>query len=154
MATAVSAQLMALDAWGDQAVELHIRSCGGVIGAALTVMDTVAAMGVPVAAVCTGAVEGPAIGVLATCHLRLAGGHSRLRLSAPLASATGTASDLSAAVARHRDEVARYVDLVAAAVRQPAERVEVDLAQGRYFDVEEAIRYQLLDAVWGRSDHS
>jgi len=71
-ATRVSAELMTLDAEGDTAVTLRIDSAGGSLALALTLMDVIELLGVPVRALCMGQVGGPAIGVLSVCaHLSL-----------------------------------------------------------------------------------
>jgi ATP-dependent Clp protease protease subunit len=148
VATGAATQLMALDGSGDHAIQLHLNSGEGTLTAALTLMDTIAALGVPVAAVCTGRAEGPALGVLAVAHLRYAASHARLRLHDAGVAADGTAAAMANALEQHQRQVERFVERVAEAARQPAERVEIDLAGSRYFDVEEALQYRLVDGIW------
>jgi ATP-dependent Clp protease protease subunit len=147
-ATTAAAQLMTLDASGDDKIQLHLTSSGGTLTAALTVMDTIAALGVPVEAVCAGRAEGAALGVLTVAHLRLATAHSRLRLRDEEFSAAGQPTALALELAQHQRQLERFIEQVAEATRQPAERVEIDLAASRYFDVDEAIQYHLLDGIW------
>lgn len=148
LATEAATQLMALDGSGDGAVQLFINSGEGTLSAALTVMDTIAALGVPVVAVCSGRAEGPGLGVLAVAHDRQAAGHARLRLQDEGMTAAGTGAALTAALEHHQRQAQRFIEQVAAAARQPAERVEVDLAAGRYFELEEALQYRLIDRIW------
>jgi ATP-dependent Clp protease, protease subunit len=151
LATGVAAQLMTLDASGDESIRLHLNSGEGTLTAALTLMDTISAVGVPVEAICTGRAEGPALGVLAVASRRLAAPHSRLRLQDPGLLAEGTGDALSQALEQHRRQLDRFIQRVAEATRQPAERVEVDLASGRHFDAQEALVYRLIDALWTSS---
>jgi ATP-dependent Clp protease protease subunit len=150
-ATGVATQLMTLDGSGDEGIHLHINSAEGTLTAALTLMDTISALGVPVEAVCTGRAEGPALGVLAIAGKRLGAPHSSLRLHDPGFAAEGTGQAMSTALEEHRRQLDRFIEMVATATKQPAERVEVDLASGRHFDAHEAIDYRLIDGLWTRS---
>jgi ATP-dependent Clp protease protease subunit len=151
LATGVATQLMTLDGSGDEGIRLHLNSADGTLTAALTLMDTISALGVPVEAICTGRAEGPALGVLAVASRRLAAPHSRLRLHDPGLAAEGTGDALGRALEQHRRQLDRFIEIVAQAIRQPAERVEVDLASGRHFDAQEALVYRLIDALWTSS---
>ncbi|MHB1576605.1 MAG: ATP-dependent Clp protease proteolytic subunit [Candidatus Dormibacteria bacterium] len=150
LAAQVAVQLMAHDAHSDDAVDLIIRSDQGTVAAALTVMDTIDAMGVPVSGVALGQVEGPALGVLAACHNREAAASSRLRLEAPVLAAQGTAESLAAQVRRAHSDLERFVARLATATGQRQEKIEIDLRQGRHFDPQEAIAYRLIDRIWTR----
>ena len=59
------AELMALDATGDGAVQLYVGSSGGPLHAAMSFIDTMDLLGVPVNVICLGRVEGAAVGVVA-----------------------------------------------------------------------------------------
>jgi ATP-dependent Clp protease protease subunit len=148
VATTAATQLMTLDAAGDDPIQIHLSSGDGTLTAALTLMDTIAALGVPVTAVCTSRVEGPALGVLAVAHHRQASSHSRLRLHDEEIAAAGTATALGQELAQHERQLQRFIEQLGKATEQPAERVEIDVASGRYFDVEEALQYHLIDEIW------
>jgi len=155
VATSAATKLMALDGSGDDPIQLHLNCGDGALSAALTLMDTISALGVPLEAVCAGRAEGPPLGVLAVAHRRLAASHSRLRLGAGEVAAHGSAADLTRELEQHQRQLERFIELVAQATRQPAERVEIDLGSGRYFEPEEAIEYRLIDGVWnGRTSAS
>ncbi|MGH7608334.1 MAG: ATP-dependent Clp protease proteolytic subunit [Candidatus Dormibacteria bacterium] len=149
-ATEIAAQLMTLDASGDDPLGLQINSGDGTLSAGLTLMDTIAALGVPVEALCLGQAEGPALGVLAVSARRRASAHSRLRLCDREMSASGSATELAAAVRCHRLLLERFVEQVARATGQPGERVEIDVAAARYFELDEALDYRLIDEVWAK----
>lgn len=83
LAGRISAQLMALDAIGDSAVELQLDSHGASLEAAWTLLDVIDLLGVPVNIVCAGRVEGAAVGVLSAGTKRTALPHTRFRLTNP-----------------------------------------------------------------------
>ncbi len=147
-ATAAASQLMTLDSTGDEPIQLFINSGDGTLTAALTVMDTMAALGVPVEAVCTGRAEGPALGVLAVADRRLAARHARLRLHQEDIATAGTAAAITQELAQLQRQIETFIRWVSRATQQPAERVEIDLASGRYFELDEALEYHLIDEVW------
>ena len=62
------AEMMALDATGDAAVQLYVGSSGGPLHLALTLIDTMDLLGVPVHVTCLGRAQGAAIGVVAAGH--------------------------------------------------------------------------------------
>ena len=146
-AAAVAIELMAHDGHSDEEVQLLIRSGDGTVAAALLLMDTIDAMGVPVLDIGPGEVGRPALGVVAVCHRRTVWRNSRIFLSAPSVQAQGTAEDLAEAVRRAQLDLARFV---ARATRQQLENIEIDLRQGRQVDAEEAITYRPIDGIWTR----
>ena len=150
LAAQVALQLMEHDAHSDDEIELIIRSDQGTVAAALAVMDTIDAMGVPVSGIALGQVDGPALGVLSVCHTRGASAHSRLQLVAPAMAAHGTAESLADQLRIASSDLERFVARVAKATGQPQEKIEIDLRQGRHFDPEEAIAYRLIDRIWTR----
>lgn len=148
MAGQVVAQLMTLDATGDDVVDLHVDSAEGTLEAAFSVMDTIDLLGVPVHATCVGRAEGPAVGVVAVAERRRAAPHARFRLCEPRSSFEGRAADLER-WARHRQaQLAGFVARLAEATGRPGEHLEADLCSGRYLDATEAVSYRLVDEVW------
>lgn len=142
--------LMSLDASGDDPITLHIDSPGGPLDAALSVIDTIDLLGVPVHAMCSGRVEGSPIGVLAVCARRRATANSRFRMGAPPESFAGTAAEALDWLRRHRDRMDGFVSRLSQATGQPRERVRADIERRRHLDASEALRYGLIDEVLGR----
>lgn len=142
-----AAELMTLDASGDDPITLHVDASGGTLDAAFTVMDTVDLLGVPVRTICMGRAEGPPVGVVAVGRSRAAAPHARFRLSPPQATVQGTATELERWARHHEDQLARFVKRIADATGQQAERVEADFDQGRYLSAEEALQYRLIDEI-------
>jgi len=149
VANQVAAELMTLDAIGDEPIQLHIDSGGGTLDAALSLIDVIDLLGVELQATCVGQAFGPALGPLAVAPVRRATPHARFRLSEPSVDASGTARDLEAWVQDHRRRLGQFCQRLAEAVHRPADAVEEDLRSGRFLDAEEARRYGIIDEVCG-----
>ena len=149
LASQLAAELMTLDATGDDPVQLHIDSPGGTLEAALCLIDVIDLLGVELTATCVGQAAGPAIGPLAVAHRRRATPHARFRLSEPVMEMTGSARDLDAWAANHRIQLRRFCERLAESLGTAPETIEHDLAAGRFLDVEEALRYGLIDEICG-----
>ena len=81
--TRVAAELMTLDAEGDDPVTLRVDCGEAALAPALTLMDVVELMGVPVRALCLGQVGSGAVGVVAVCAHRAAMPSTRFSSSEP-----------------------------------------------------------------------
>ncbi|HUY21013.1 MAG TPA: ATP-dependent Clp protease proteolytic subunit [Acidimicrobiales bacterium] len=145
----LAAELMTLDATGDDPVHLHVDSPGGSLEAAFCVMDVIDLLGVEVTATCVGQAAGTAIGPLAVAHHRRATPHARFRLSEPVLAHTGTSTDLASWAASQHDQFRRFCERVAAAVGGAPEELARDLSSGRSLDADEARRYGLVDEICG-----
>jgi ATP-dependent Clp protease protease subunit len=145
----VAAQLMTLDALGDDPVELRVTSPGGEVAAALSLVDVVDLLGVPVRATAVGRVHGPALAVLAVCDDRTVAAHSSLRLTGTRVELWGAASDLARQADAHRVEWDAFCACMARATGQDLDRVAADAGTGRYFTAEEAVGYGIADRVRG-----
>ncbi|MGO9658669.1 MAG: ATP-dependent Clp protease proteolytic subunit [Acidimicrobiales bacterium] len=143
------AEMMALDATGDAAVQLYVGSSGGPLHLALTLIDTMDLLGVPVHVTCLGRAQGAVIGVVAAGARRAAAPHAQFYLSEPEVSVSGRASQLAAWADHHRAQLERFVQRLAEATGRPAEHVEADLSIGRWLDAEQARQYGLVDYIWG-----
>jgi len=143
----LGAELMTLDAVGDGSIHLQIDSAGGSLSAALTLMDIIDVLGVPVRASCVGQAAGPSIGVLAACSHRLMSAHARLRLLEPSVQVQGNARQLEQLAAAHIDQWTAFCTRLSELTGQPTERVLDDADRGRFFSAGEAIEYGLVDEV-------
>ena len=144
------AEMMTLDATGDEVVQLYVASSGGPLHLALALVDTIDLLGVPVHVTCLGRAEGSVIAVVAAGARRAAAPHAQFHLTEPDLSVSGNASQLAAWAEHHRAQVARFVDRLAEATGRPVEHVEADLSVGRWLSAEEALGYGLIDQIWGR----
>lgn len=147
LASDVCLQLMALDASGDDPVQLRVDSGGGALDAAFAVIDVIDLLGVDVRATCAGRAIGPSVGVLAVAGRRLATPHSRLRLLEPLVSFAGAPDEIERCVRHRRDQLSRFCTRLASATGQPLEKIEADMRSGRYLSAEEALEYGLIDEI-------
>jgi ATP-dependent Clp protease protease subunit len=148
-AARVAAELMTLDADGDDAVTLRIDSGEAALAPALTLMDVVELMGVPVRALCLGQVGGGAVGVLAVCARRAAMPSTRFLLSEPPTHMEAHVRNVAQWAELRAAERGRFCERVGAAVGKPAEEVGADLERGVFFGAAEALEYGLLDEVCG-----
>jgi ATP-dependent Clp protease protease subunit len=144
----VSAELMTLDAEGDEPVTLRVDCGEAELGPALTLMDVVELMGVPVRALCLGQVGAGAVGVVAVCATRAAMPSTRFALREPSAGqATMHARNVAQWAELRADERARFCDRVAAASKRPAAQVRQDMERGVFLSAAEAAAYGLIDEV-------
>ena len=145
--TRVAAELMTLDAEGDDAVTLRVDCGEAALAPSLTLMDVIELMGVPVRALCLGQVGAGAVGVVAVCSHRSALPSTRFSLSEP-----------TTALQAHVRNVTQWAELRApgaGALLRPRRRghrpdpatVESDLERGRFLGAEEALAYGILDEV-------
>jgi ATP-dependent Clp protease protease subunit len=145
--TRVSAELMTLDADGDDAVTLRIDCGDAALAPALALMDVVELMGVPVRAMCLGQVGGGAVGVLAVCAHRAAMPSTRFTLSEPATRMEAHVRNVAQWAELRAAERGRFCERVGAAVGKPAAEVGADLERGRFFAAAEALEYGLLDEI-------
>jgi ATP-dependent Clp protease protease subunit len=148
VATQAAAELMTLDADGDSAVTLRIDSPDGALDCALTLMDVVELMGVPVNALCMGQVGAASIGVVSVCSHRAAMPSTRFVLrEPPSAPLEARAREAMQWAERRGEERRRYCERVAQAAGCSSERVESDLGRGLFLGAAEALEYGLVDEI-------
>jgi ATP-dependent Clp protease protease subunit len=145
--TRVSAELMTLDAEGDDPVSLRVDCGEAGLAPALTLMDVIELMGVPVRALCLGQVAAGAIGVVAVCAHRAAMPSTRFSLSEPITRMETHVRNVAQWAELRAGDQRRFCERVAAAVGKPAATVEEDLARGRFLSAAEAVEYGILDEV-------
>ncbi len=146
VATRVSAELMTLDARGRGGGLAH-RLRTGSLAVALTLMDVIELLGVPVRAMCLGQVGAAAIGVLSVAAHRSALPSTRFSLKEPATSWQSNARDVAQLAQLHADERARFCARLAAATRRSEAQVAADLSTGAYMGAEEAQRYGIIDKI-------
>jgi ATP-dependent Clp protease, protease subunit len=149
LAGRVASELMTLDALGDGAVELQLDCEGASLEAAWTLIDVVDLLGVPVNIVCSGRVEGAAVGLLSAGERRTALAHTRFRLTDPQLEISGRAGELAALLDHHTARLSRLHERVAASTGRPLSEVTSDFRAGRSLDAAEALGYRLIDEVAG-----
>jgi ATP-dependent Clp protease protease subunit len=147
VAAQTAAELMTLDATGDEPVELHLDSPDGTLEAAFVLIDTLDLLHAPVHAHCRGRIGGPAIGVVAAADHRSALAHTRFQLAQPTAHFTGTPSQIASSSQQQQDLLSRLQARLAQVTGRPIEEIADDMRRGHYLDAREALEYGLLDAI-------
>ncbi len=148
-ATRLSAQLLTLDAEGDEPIRLELQGLSGELSAALTVMGVLAVVGVGVHAYAGGRVSGPALGVLAACSTRRAYPHAVFAMSEPRLAFDGTVTEL----AGHQEQLQVMLDALYGALAEVTGRevdeIRADARRERVLTTEQAISYGLLQGPAG-----
>lgn len=143
-ATRLSAQLLTLDAEGDEPIRLELQNLRGDLPATLAVMGVLDVVHVPVHAQVSGELRGPAVGVLVACSRRLAYPNASLALTEPRLEFGGTVT----AVSERRQQAERMLDSlyyrIAEATGREADAVREDFRRARTLTVAEAIGYGFL----------
>jgi ATP-dependent Clp protease protease subunit len=142
-----SAELMTLDAEGDEPVALRVDCGEGSLALALTLMDVIELMGVPVRALCLGQVGAAAAGVVAVCAHRASMPSTRFTLREPTTQMELHVRNAAQWADMRTDERRRFCARVAAAVGKPHDVVEADLTRGVLMGAPEAVTYGLIDEV-------
>ncbi len=149
------ATLLALDALGQQPVQIHLNAPDGELAAVFGIVDAMDGMRSPVQVVVTVEAGGGALGILAAAQKRTAYPHARFRLAEPsVGDVAGTADQIAAAAGRHLRALEELIVRLAAACGQPRSRVEDDLSSRRVLTADEAQEYGLIESVGstGRRD--
>lgn len=147
VAARVAAELMTLDATGDNRIELMLNSFGGTLESAFTIMDVVDLLGVPVHVTCVGRAEGPALGVLAVAAKRSVVPHASLRFGAPDAAFQGRVDDVVRWAAELSEQLRRFAERLALATDRPVEWLLDAVHDRRRVEPAEALRLGLVDEI-------
>jgi ATP-dependent Clp protease protease subunit len=145
--TRVAAELMTLDAEGDEPVTLRVDCGEAALGPSLTLMDVIELMGVPVRALCLGQVGAGAIGVVAVCAHRAAMPSTRFSLCEPTTQLEAHVRNVAQWAAVRADERTRFCARVGAAAGRPPAGVEEDIGRGRFLGAADAVDYGIIDEV-------
>ncbi|MGY1762143.1 ATP-dependent Clp protease proteolytic subunit [Geodermatophilus sp. SYSU D00779] len=139
------AELALLDATGNDPVRLRLSGVGADLQGALTLVDALDLVGVPVHATSLGVLSGPAVAVLAVADRRIAGAHATVRLCEPRAPRGVPGHEVEAWAAEHARQLRRLQERLAAACGRSVDEVAADMRAGRLLDAEEARAYGLVD---------
>ena len=116
---------------------------------ALTLMDVIELLGVPVRALCMGQLGGPAVGVLSVCHHRAAMPSTRFSWREPTTQFETRAREVEQWAQLRSEERQRFTDRVAAAVGRSAAAVADAFARGVFMGAQEAADFGLIDEICG-----
>jgi ATP-dependent Clp protease, protease subunit len=152
-ATRAAAQLMLLDADGDQPLELHLSCPDGDLDAAVTLAETLDLVHVPVRAVARGSVGGPPVAVYAAAGRRVAHPHTAFWLKEPRTRLEGRADELAIAASQHEQLLRHVRERLAAATGRSYDQIAADMRSGLSLTAEEAVGYGLVHALAHHDDH-
>jgi ATP-dependent Clp protease protease subunit len=143
-ATRMSAQLLTLDAEGDDFIRLEMQNLRAELSAALTVMGVLDVVRADVRAYASGETSGAALGVLASCPHREAYPNASFALSEPRLSFGGTVTAVTAREEQARRMTDSLYYRIAEATGREADEIREDARGGRTLTVAEALGYGLI----------
>jgi ATP-dependent Clp protease protease subunit len=148
-ATRLCAQLLTLDAEGDEPIRLELQTIGAELPEVLALMGVLDTVGVPVHGRVSGQIGGPSLGVLAACSDRSAYPNTFFALTERRTSFDGTAAELTA----HEEQLRLMLDTLysrlAEVTGKEPDTVRADARRGRLLSTEDAISYGLVQHLVG-----
>jgi ATP-dependent Clp protease, protease subunit len=145
-AARLSAQLLTLDAEGDQPIRLELQNLRAELGAALTVMGILDVLRVRVHGCVSGEISGPALGVLASCARRTGYPNATFTLAEPRLEFGGTVT----AVTARQEQMTRMLDTLyyrlAEVTGREVDEIREDARRRRSLTTAQAIGYGLIQA--------
>lgn len=146
-ANRAAATLALLDASGDDRVELRLCDVDADLDVALTLLDTLDLMGVPVHATYLGTLTGAAVVILAVAEHRTAGRYATLHLREPRTQRTGHATGVAGHAEDHRRRLRLLQERIADGCHRTVDTVAADVAAHRILTAEQAYDYGLVDVI-------
>jgi ATP-dependent Clp protease protease subunit len=143
-AARLSAQLLTLDAEGDQPIRLELQNLRAELPAVLTVMGILDVLRVPVHACVSGEISGPGLGVLASCPRRSGYPNATFVLAEPRLQFGGTVTSLTA----REQQLTRMLDTLyfrlAEVTGREVDQIREDSRRRRSLTTAQAIGYGLI----------
>jgi ATP-dependent Clp protease, protease subunit len=145
-AARLSAQLLTLDAEGDQTIRLELQNLRAELPATLTVMGILDVLRVPVHGCASGEISGPALGVLASCTRRTGYPNATFTFAEPRLELGGTVT----AVTAREQQMTRMLDTLyfrlAEVTGREVDQIREDARRGRSLTTAQAIGYGLIQS--------
>jgi ATP-dependent Clp protease, protease subunit len=145
-AARLSAQLLTLDAEGDEPIRLELQNLRAELPAALTVMGILDVLRVQAHACVSGEISGPALGVLASCPRRTGYPNALFTLAEPRLEFGGTVT----AVTAREQQVVRMLDTLyyrlAEVTGREVDEIREDARRRRSLTTAQAIGYGLIQS--------
>ena len=142
----LSAQLLTLDAEGDEPIRLEMQNLRAELAAALTVMGILDVLRVPVHGCVSGEISGPALGVLACCGQRTGYPNATFTLAEPRLEFDGTVT----AVTARQQQMTRMLDTLyyrlAEVTGREVDEIREDARGRRSLTTAQAVGYGLIQA--------
>ena len=148
VADTLVAQMMALDAEGDDDITLYINSPGGIVSGMFAIYDVMHLMNAKIHTVCVGVAASAAAFLLATATgTRAATPNARIMFHQPLGGARGAAVDIQIQAEQIVFLRQRLNEILSERTGQPLERIEKDTDRDFWMSAQEAIEYGAIDEV-------
>jgi ATP-dependent Clp protease, protease subunit len=145
-AALLSAQLLTLDAEGDEPIRLELQNLRAELSAALTVMGILDVLRVRAHGCVSGEISGPALGVLASCPRRTGYPNATFTLAEPRLEFGGTVT----AVTAREQQVIRMLDTLyyrlAEVTGREVDEIREDARRRRSLTTAQAIGYGLIQS--------
>ena len=145
-AARLSAQLLTLDAEGDEPIRLELQNLRAELPAALTVMGILDVVRVRVHGCVSGEISGPALGVLSSCARRTGYPNATFTLAEPRLEFGGTVT----AVTARQQQVTRMLDTLyykmAEVTGREVDEIREAARRRRSLTTAQAIGYGLIQA--------
>jgi ATP-dependent Clp protease protease subunit len=146
----VAAQLLALDATGDDDITLYIDSPGGDVTGLFAIHDTMQMIAAKVHARCVGMAASSAAVILATgTGVRSATPNARILIHQPHGGIQGTARDIEIHAKEFSLLRERLDAILAERTGQPLERIRQDTDRDHWLTPAAAKDYGLIDEIVG-----
>ena len=145
-AARLSAQLLTLDAEGDEPIRLELQNLRAELASALTVMGILDVLRVRVHGCVSGEISGPALGVLASCAQRTGYPNAIFTLAEPRLEFGGTVT----AVTARQQQMTRMLDTLyyrlAEVTGREVDEIREDARARRSLTTGQAVGYGLIQA--------
>jgi ATP-dependent Clp protease, protease subunit len=146
VAARLSAQLLTLDAERNEPIRLELQNLRAELSATVTVMGILDVLRVPVHACVSGEINGPALGVLASCPHRSGYPNATFVLTEPKLHFGGTVTSITA----REQQMTRMLDTLyfrlAEVTGREVDEIREDARRGRTLTTGQAIGYGLIQA--------
>lgn len=143
-ATRLCAQLLTLDAEGDDPIRLELQGVDADLSAALTVMGVLDTVRAQVTAYAGGRTSGPGIGLLAAAARRLAYPNAVFALAEPRVSFDGPVTAVTSQEEQVRVMLDELYTRLAETTGKDVAELRADARQGRLLTAAQAIGYGLV----------
>jgi ATP-dependent Clp protease, protease subunit len=142
------AQMLALDAEGDDPIRLYVNSPGGIITGMFALYDSMTLLKSKVDTRCVGLAASAGAFLLGTgTGNRSATENSRIMIHQPLGGARGTAKDIEIQAKNIVWMRERINEILAERTGQPLEKIQTDTDRDYWMTAREAVEYGLIDEV-------
>ncbi len=142
------AQLLALDAEGDDPIRLYVNSPGGIITGMFALYDSMTLLRSKVDTRCIGLAASAGAFLLGTgTGTRSATANSRIMIHQPLGGARGSAKDIEIQAKNIVWMRERINEILAERTGQPLEKIQKDTDRDYWMTAQEALEYGLIDEV-------